>query len=216
MNVFIGDRLMVITEDGFIETELFIEGKELHEGLGYIKRDFVYIYKGEAKKSKLSPGLYTKENGKKIEYIFVDGEVDNINIFNVKDVVVLDAKLIFENLQTNPNEFMSAEDLEDVSVDRDVFVPIIRDSDDFLKTAIKKAIIAKKINVKQKYKDRFAQAYQLTNRVHQLREDTKMSTVYFMDWIELLDLNWKLIISDNGKDPANPIGEDIVIRGDEF
>lgn len=216
MNVFIGDRLMVITEDGFIETELFIEGKELHEGLGYIKRDFVYIYKGEAKKSKLSPGLYTKENGKKTEYIFVDGEVDNINIFNVKDVVVLDAKLIFENLQTNPNEFMSAEDLEDVSVDRDVFVPIIRDSDDFLKTAIKKAIIAKKINVKQKYKDRFAQAYQLTNRVHQLREDTKMSTVYFMDWIELLDLNWKLIISDNGKDPANPIGEDIVIRGDEF
>lgn len=216
MNVFIGDRLMVITEDGFIETELFIEGKELHEGLGYIKRDFVYIYKGEAKKSKLSPGLYTKENGKKTEYIFVDGEVDNINIFNVKDVVVLDAKLIFENLQTNPNEFMSAEDLEDVSVDRDIFVPIIRDSDDFLKTAIKKAIIAKKINVKQKYKDRFAQAYQLTNRVHQLREDTKMSTVYFMDWIELLDLNWKLIISDNGKDPANPIGEDIVIRGDEF
>ena len=83
MNVFIGDRLMVITEDGFIETELFIEGKELHEGLGYIKRDFVYIYKGEAKKSKLSPGLYTIENGKKIEYIFVDGEVDNINIFNV-------------------------------------------------------------------------------------------------------------------------------------
>lgn len=222
MTIFVGDRLMLETSsEEIVEVKLFFPDIELIEGLGYINRDFVYIYKGEAKRSKLLPGLYTKTKETKKgnvekEFIFVGDEEDGKFVFGLDKVVVLDINKIFENLNKEPESFMTTEDLESVSIDREVFVPIIRESDDFLKCAIKKAIIAKKINVKQKYKNKFSEPYQLTNRVHQLKDKTKMSTLYFMDWVELLDLDWKLILSDNGNDPANPIGEDIVIDGNDF
>lgn len=221
VKVFLNNRLMIATEEGFIEVKLFNKKKELIEGLGYMENGLVYIYNGELKRSNPRPGLYTKtvetKKGKiKQEYFFIGDEPDYKGIFPVDEVLELDANAIFNNLNSDPEGFMKAEEMESISADRDVYVPIIKDTDDFLKVAIKKAIIAKKINLKNKYKDQFTNQHQLTNMMSSLKGNTKMSVIYFIYWANLLGLDWNLTLYDNGKDPMNPINEDIVLTSDEF
>ena len=221
VRVFFNTRLMIATEDGFIEVKLFNRKKELIEGLGYMENGLVYIYNGEIKRSNPRPGLYTKttatSKGKaKKEYFFIGDEPDYKGIFPVSEVLELDANAIFENLNSEPEGFMNIDELESISTDRDIYVPIIKDTDDFLKVAIKRAIINKKINLKNKYKDKFTNQHQLTNMMSSLKGNTKMSVIYFIYWADLLGLDWNLRLYDNGTDTLNPSTEDIVVSSDEF
>lgn len=221
VRVFLNNRLMIATEEGFIEVKLFNRKKQLIEGLGYMENGLVYIYHGELPSSNQKPGLYTKstktkKDKTKVEYFFIGEEPDYKGIFPVDEVLELDTNAIFNNLNKDPEGFMKVEDLESISTDRDVYVPIIKDSDDFLKVAIKRAIIGKKVNLKKKYKDKFTNQHQLTNMMSSLQGKTKMSTIYFIYWADLLGLDWNITLFDNGKDIMNPLEEDIILTSEEF
>lgn len=221
VKVFLSNRLMIANGDGFIEVKLHNRKKDLIEGLGYIENGLVYIYNGELKSSNPKPGLYTKlettKKGKeKLKRYFIGDEPDYKGIYPIDEVLELNVDAIFENLSSNPDDFIKPEDLETISTDRDIYIPIIKDSDDFLKVAIKKAITAKRINIKKKYKNQFTSQHQLTNMMSSLQGATKMSVLYYIYWANLLGLDWELSLYDNGKDPMNPLPEPIHLTSNEF
>ena len=100
------------------------------------------------------------------------------------------------------------QEINDINDAQAVYVPIIKEKDDFLKKIIKQAIINKRIDVARlKYKTQ--EKYILPNMKAALDNDTKMSVVYFGHWCELLGLDFSICVYDNGTDTTdvlkNPI-----------
>ena len=94
-----------------------------------------------------------------------------------------------------------------------LFVPIDKESDDFLKKIIKTAIKEKGIDISRlKYK--MDEKYILPNMKAALQNDTKMSVAYFTIWCELLGLSFSVQVTDNGTDEQDPLKEDLIYTSD--
>lgn len=191
------------------------EGMELKNEAGYIKGDFVYLYRGNYKKGdSLEPGVYIDDNDK---HIFVDpvtrGDVKRYSVSNIIDV---DTDKIIDEIINKKESFISLQDSEILISNSDVFVPTIKDTDDPLKKIIKQAIIEKKVNLSI-YKNKVNNEYGLVNMKSALLRDTAMSIKYFKMWLEVLDLDFKIVLKDNG-DPQNinPLKREIIISSDGF
>lgn len=89
-----------------------------------------------------------------------------------------------------------------------IYVPKIQHEDDFLKKLIKTAILVKDVDI-HKYRPRFSNAYQLSNLKQALDSKTKVSPYAFIQWMDLMDLDFKVIITDNGKDRDNPLNSPV-------
>lgn len=191
------------------------EGIELKNEAGYIKGDFVYLYRGKFKKGEsLEPGVYIDDND---NHVFVDpvtrGDVKRYNVANIIDV---DTDKIIDEIINKKESFISLQDSEILISNSDVFVPTIKDTDDPLKKIIKQAIIEKRVNLSI-YKNKVNNEYGLVNMKSALLRDTAMSIKYFKMWLEVLDLDFRIILRDNG-DPQNinPLKREIVINSDGF
>ncbi|MNF02178.1 hypothetical protein D3C80_2012900 [compost metagenome] len=71
-------------------------------------------------------------------------------------------------------------------------------------------ILEKKINLNN-YKSQFERSHDLNNMRSALERDTKMSAKYFEAWCDLLGIDWKIIIMDNGRDKIAPLEDDIEV-----
>lgn len=94
--------------------------------------------------------------------------------------------------------------LEEIANASSTYVPKIQHEDDFLKKLIKTTILEKGVDV-HKYRIKFSNAYQLSNLKQALDNKTKVSPLAFIQWMDLEDLDFKVIITDNGKDKENPL-----------
>lgn len=190
------------------------EGIELKDEAGYIKGDFVYLYRGTYKRGEsLEPGVYIDFD----KIVFVDpitrGDVKRYSVVNVINV---DTDKIIDEIINKKESFISLQDSEILISNSDVFVPTIKDTDDPLKKIIKQAIIEKKVNLSI-YKNKVNNEYGLVNMKSALLRDTAMSIKYFKMWLEVLDLDFKIVLKDNG-DPQNinPLKREIIISSDGF
>ena len=190
------------------------DGMELKDEAAYIKDNFVYLYRGKYKKDEsLEPGVYI--NGDKA--VFIDPITrGDVKRYSVSNVINVDTNKIIDELINKKDSFVSIKDSEILISNSDMFIPPIKDTDDPLKKIIKQAIIAKKVNISI-YKNKVNNEYGLTNMKSALLRDTHMSIKYFKMWLEVLDLDFKIILKDNG-DPANinPLQHEIVISSDGF
>lgn len=209
-------RLAFVVDDDYHEVELFVKGKKLKKGYGYIKGNYVYIYRGKKdkyKKTEMKPGIYQDKHG---EYIFIepDGKQEEA-MYSTDNLIELNINKIFEDVRENKEHFIDSEYIEVINNNSQIYTPTIHEDDDFLKYAVKEAIIRKKINLKN-YKNKFPNQYALNNMKSGLNKSTKMTVPNFNIWCEILGLKWRMVIEDDGSDKLSPLDEPIEIKSEDF
>ena len=199
---------VVIIDDDYYTVEIYTQNTKLKKDKAYIKDDFVYLYRGKIKdKGDISgPGIYKLNK----EIIFIEPEGKDRKLYDIDNVNELSPSSIFDKVSEDVSKFVQPSDIEIINNNSEIFTPTIRPEDDFLKYIVKKAILDKKINLKN-YKDRFTNEYALNNMKSGLSKSTKMTVPNFIKWCEILGLDWEMVIKDNGDDTINPLSEDIIV-----
>lgn len=177
------------------------------EGKGYLDDDgYVWIFckNGKPKNSDEYPYFWIEDEN--IMYSIPDDEIrDKFNIDNMIDISLVN---IIE--KTKPNEVLYDEqEIQDMNSAASFYVPIINDSDDFLKKIVKNTIITKGIDI-NRLKGKTDQKYVLPNMKAALENKTKMSVIYFCCWMELLGCDFQIDIIDNGLDSADKLKTDLI------
>ena len=114
-----------------------------------------------------------------------------------------------------PGEKLYDDDLKSsINASRQIYRPVINETDDFLKKAIKQAIITKEVDIRQ-YGKKVTSKYQLSNLRTSLENKTKMSTQSFLTWCEILGLRFELTIIDDGNDPYSPMDRVYTISNED-
>ena len=142
--------------------------------------------------------------------IFVEPKEKEKKKYDVDNINELSTSSIFDKVSQETDKFIQPSDIEIINNNSEMFTPTIRPEDDFLKYIVKKAILDKKINLKN-YKNRFTNEYALNNMKSGLSKSTKMTVPNFVKWCEILGLDWEMTVSDNGDDNINPLSEPINI-----
>jgi len=207
---YISTNLRTISVEGFISEEgdtNYIENK------GYIDKDgYIWIYskeKPKGMKMDAYPYFWFNEDNK-IEFNNVSDFIKNIyNTNNLRDIDIVS---IID--KTKEGEVLyNEEEIIDMNASSNFYIPIIKESDDFLKKVVKMIIIEKGINIKR-LKSKTGMSYTLPNMITALNNDTKMSVNYFVSWMELLGCSFEIVIRDNGTDKVNPLKHDHIYEND--
>ena len=177
------------------------------DGKGYLDDDgYVWIFckNGKPKNSDEYPYFWIEDEN--ITYSIPDDDIrDKFNIDNMIDISLVN---IIE--KTKPNEVLYDEqEIQDMNSAASFYVPIINDSDDFLKKIVKNTIITKGIDI-NRLKGKTDQKYVLPNMKAALENKTKMSVIYFCCWMELLGCDFQIDIIDNGLDSTNKLKTDLI------
>lgn len=206
--IFIGTQPVVIIDDDYYTVETYTKKTKLKKDKAYINGDFVYVYKGKIKdKSDISgAGIYKLND----EVIFIKPKGKEKDKYDIDNINELTPSSIFDKVSEDVSKFIQPSDIEIINNNSEIFTPTIRPEDDFLKYIVKKAILDKKINLKN-YKDRFTNEYALNNMKSGLSKSTKMTVPNFIKWCEILGLDWEMVIKDNGDDTINPLSETIIV-----
>lgn len=171
---------------------------------GYLDQDgFIWIFSASGKPFASNAYPYFWYDEEKGSFAFSNPPEDIMEKFSVANLSSLATEVIINNTEDNEVLF-NEEEIADVNAGADVFVPCMKESDDFLKKVIKKVIIDKSIDI-NRLKVKVDQKYQLPNMKAALKNDTKMSTNYFYTWANLLGVDFQIIITDNGEDKQNPL-----------
>ena len=152
--------------------------------------------------------LLDKDDDKTIKFIEPDEKYKNK--YSIDNINELSIDNIFKAIDENIDNFVQPEDIEIINNNSEIFRPSLKPDDDFLKYIVKKAILNKKINLKN-YKDRFSNEYALNNMKSSLSKTTKMTVTNFVKWCEILGLDWEIVVKDSGEDKTNLMGETITV-----
>lgn len=194
---------------GMIDKEKEEENKNIYQdGKGYIDEDqSIWIYcSGEPKNKNQYPYFWINDENKKE---FSDPPEIIRKAFSVENMTDMSLLTIID--KTEPGEKLFDEDeLNDMNAAAAFYVPIINENDDFLKKIVKTTIIQKGIDI-NRLKGRTDEKYILPNMKAALQNKTKMSVIYFMCWMNLLNCDFEITISDNG-DKNDPLKKPIVYQ----
>ena len=124
---------------------------------------------------------------------------------NLRDISVMN---IIENIKDG-EAIYSPEELIDLNSSTSFYRPAVYDKDDPWKKMIKYMILTKGIDI-NRLKVKMGVPYKLPNMKTALSNDTKMSSPYFATWLELLGLEVKYVISDDGTDKLTPLGNEMI------
>lgn len=209
---FSSDDLYFAVDDCIYKTSLYYKGLEISPNNAYIKGDYVYVFRKEVErdsKGEIIPGVYYNKTR---DFVWVEPKTDkDKQKYSVENVDDVSPDAIFKDIQRRREEFYSAEDIEEMNNNANMFTPTIQPDDDFLKKIIKQAIIDKGINLNSKiYKEACSNKWILNNLKSSLTKKKKqMSIKYFKIWCELLNLDFIATVQDNGNDPYNPLPKPI-------
>lgn len=196
IRIFTG-RIILIYNDDYHEVDIWTSKTKPKKGFGYIRKGAVYIYRGKADKKidMNKPGIYQDKKG---EYLFVEPSEEEMELYSINNITELDVGKIFNDINENTEEFEQPDDVEVINSNSSIFTPTIKDTDDFLKLAVKKFLLETEPDLNNKYKSKFSNQYQLNNLKSNLKGSSKMSIQYFRQWEELLNFGWKIEIYDKG------------------
>ena len=164
---FSSDDLYFAVDDCIYKTSLYYKGLEISPNNAYIKGDYVYVFRKEVErdsKGEIIPGVYY--NNKTRDFVWVEPKTDkDKQKYSVENVDDVSPDAIFKDIQRRREEFYSAEDIEEMNNNANMFTPTIQPDDDFLKKIIKQAIIDKGINLNSKiYKEACSNKWILKDR----------------------------------------------------
>lgn len=193
-------------------------------GKYYIIGDMVYIYSGEVDKpSDLVPGSI----GTHYDKFYVNTLSEEDDIYEERTMSSIVPKEEYETMMHNASAIVNryilkfkqgvnlAKGLESKMKNTgEVYVPVIKDTDDVLTRMMKLMIIDKKVILSQ-YKDKTEKDYNVDNLRSALNGTTLNMTISkFLDWCKLLGLEWKFEIFDDPlliEPHPYPLGERVTI-----
>lgn len=205
--IFTGDRLIINLENQIHEVDIYRPELELVLGRGYVVGEMVYIYRGkEDNKGITKPGMYKNEEG---DVIFKDPKVDKerYGVEHIKEITI-DIDKILKDVNEHSENLLDNDIIEVINTNKEITQFTVNEDDDFLKRVIKEAIMAKKINLKN-YVKGLPNSYDLGNLTSILKGSTKMSVTKFVVWCEILGLDWRVRVDDDGTDRIAPLEESI-------
>lgn len=180
-------------------------GGKLEEGKAYVIGHFVYPYYGQItvddNLDKLAVGLY-KHDG---EYHFrpVSSNYEK-ELYSIDNITATSLPAIWKEVQTNSDNFITDEDREMINSNVKEYRPTVKANDDPLKKLVKHAIIDKGVNVNL-FKGVFDEKHGLTNIKSTLSNKSNLTMMKFLQWCEMLNLNYKISVYDNGDDNYYPL-----------
>ena len=189
---------------------------ELKEGVYYLCGEYLYRYIGKCSLAELRKefGVIGVVANRKMVHGFEDApdEVKELysasNIYNKKDLTEHNSDSILESYLNNykmNNNLVIANHRKVVNTG-ELYIPDLNEEDDALTRLMKLMIRHLKIN-RREYKSNFDKDYSFDNLVSALNGATvNMSITKFLTWCDLLQLNWKFELDDNGEDPEHPVG----------
>ena len=103
--------------------------------------------------------------------------------------------------------------LTDVLNSRTSTIKPISKDDDWLKKVVKQ-VIEEKGGDPHRIKSKLDKSFKYSNMTSALNGTTKMSPIQFAIWMELLDCDYALSVTDNGVDDAYPLAHEVLYRSD--
>lgn len=186
---------------------------EYVEGKGYCKDDgSVWIYSSvKPKLADAYPYIWKSDKGE-LEYSSPVKEImDNYNIS--KAYTVNFSKVMNET--ADDEQLFNEEEINDINASAEVYVPVVKESDDFLKKIVKGIIIKKGIDI-NKLKARTSAKYIIQNMKSALIGETKMSVTYFCYWMELLRCEFEIIVDNSDGNDEYPLENKIAISSEDI
>lgn len=143
------------------------------------------------------------DDNKEITFKYSDPPELIKKAFSVEELRDMSLVTIVEN--TIPGEQLFDEsEINDMNAASSVYIPVISETDDFLKKVVKMTIIKKGIDI-NRLKSKTDAKYQLPNMKAALQNNTKMSVTYFTNWMELLGCNFSVTICDDNSDSVDKL-----------
>ena len=175
---------------------------------GYIDPDGqIWIYSYNKPKHKNLYPFFWKEDG---ELKFSDPIKIVKSAYHIDQLQ--DVSMVTIINTTKPNEELFDEEaIEDMNAAAAFFVPIIKPTDDFLKKIVKIVIIEQGIDI-NKLKAKTGEKYQLANMRAALQNSTKMSVTYFNYWMNLLNCDFTITITDNNNSSTDKLKDPIIYQ----
>lgn len=213
------DTAVLTVEDEYFEVFAYFKDRKLKKGCGYVKGDYVYVYRGKLGKvskddSHLLPGIYLNERTGEHEFIEYDKE--SKKDYHVSNVTELNLDKILKDVSGREDQFIDPDDVEIINNNKSAWSATLQQDDDFLKRAIKLAVNGKGgINPKN-YRNRLESQWALNNLISGLKTTTKMTVPNFLRWCEILGIEWSLRLEDNGTDKISPLEEPIELNSEDF
>lgn len=208
---FYTGNIFIVFDDNVVPVKSYIRNDKLKKESGYLLDEYVYIYHGKLREfnddNNYSCGIYKVDD----EYIFIHPRNSaEKEMFHRDRIVEFNIHKMYDEIEKDKGNFLTEEEIEIIQANTEIFTVAIKEDDDFLKKLIKEAINRKKINPKI-YKDRFKNEHSFNNMKSALSKKSKMSVSYFLDWCEILGLDWNMCIWDNGDDKFSQLESAIII-----
>lgn len=213
--VYTQDSLLV-TDDEIFKIKLYDEkAKEYEKGIAYLDNEFFYTYKGEITEEEIQSmarhstpmevGIHFNEDKK--EFFLVEPRTDEEKEqfrFEGK-ISSIDPDRIIEMINTK--EMI----LVPIPESSKLFIPVLKNDDDILKRLIKRALIAKNVDIDQ-HRDRFPNKNALFNLKQVLKSENTLSILLFDRACEALNLKYTIAIEDISEETVvgGKLGETIV------
>jgi len=184
------------SNDRQININNFIDGK------GYLDTvdEHVWIYSENKPRDPNQYPYFWIEDGL---YVRSDPTNDIYKQFRLNKLVNYDTERIIQDTKNSDNSepLYIPEVVNDLNASSEIFHPVMYTKDDFLKKTIKTVINVLNISL-SKYKYKMSQKYMISNMKSALLSPTKMSTMYFNMWAEMLGLKVTMIIesTDDSED----------------
>lgn len=213
------NAVLVIPPDNTVVVRGYITGTgaEYENNRGYINPtdNTVYVYSADGKPSRLlglKPFFWKEEEDGKMHIATDKGNNGVADKYKSEYVDYTSLEEIMEN--SSPDDVnMTAEQINDINMSSSRILPDFNENDDFLKYAIKKAMHIKHI-ILAKLKSSMKEQWQFNNLRTALYKDTKLTPPNFCKWVELLGLDFKLVLKDNHTDTVDPMTSTVTFRSD--
>jgi hypothetical protein len=191
--VFTQDRTFRI-EGEFNSTHKASKDNTFINGKGYLDNvdEHAWIYCTEKPRDPNQYPYFWIENN---EYVKSEPTADIYKQFRLNKFVSYSTERILQSVAESDNSepLYIDEVINDFSASSEIFHPVLYTKDDFLKKITKTVINDLNISL-AKYKYKMTQKYMISNMKSALLSPTKMSTMYFNAWAEMLGLKITVII----------------------
>lgn len=205
---YISTNKRTVSVVGVLEDKEELHTSDYIEGKGYIDKDgFIWIYcDHKPRNANEYPYFWIVANkacqsdpSPVVKAAYSQDNMQDLSIVSIVDNTAPGEKLYNEK------------EIEDMNSSSAFYVPIVNDTDDFLKKVVKNTIIEKGIDI-NRLKGKTDEKYILPNMKAALQNKTKMSVLYFCYWMNLLGCNFEITVSDDGSDNNDPLKYPIVYQ----
>lgn len=185
---------------------------DLEVGKGYVFDDAIaYVYVKNEKSEDAQLPHFTLKDG--VAFLSDPNSIkDHFEL--TRSIKMPSTEDVVSNIDLETEKLYADELQSQISKASSVYNPIFYEQDDFLKRTIKCALLEKQIDMNV-LKMKAPMPHVFSNLLNALENETKMSVLTFEHWINDLDLNYHVIVSDRDSRVPSPINGAIIYSSDK-